>query len=153
VETYLKIFTDLNKEQIQELLEQHQQNPGARIAQKKLAEEVTSWVHGPQNCKIAINVTQYLTGEKSLNDVDSESLEVLKAEIPVVSTSSVVDALTEAGLASSNTEARRLIAGNAVSINGQKSTKEQFEDSDFSSNRLLIRKGKAYKDSALVEKS
>jgi len=153
VETYLKIFTDLNKEQIQELLEQHQQNPGARLAQKKLAEEVTSWVHGPQNCKIAINVTQYLTGEKSLNDVDSESLEVLKAEIPVVSTSSIVDALTEAGLASSNTEARRLIAGNAVSINGQKTTKEQFEDSDFSSNRLLIRKGKAYKDSALVEKS
>jgi tyrosyl-tRNA synthetase len=66
-------------------------------------------------------------------------------------TGSVIEGLVNSGLASSNTDARRLVNGNAVSINGQKVQRENFEESDFHNGRLLLRKGKAYKDSVLVE--
>jgi tyrosyl-tRNA synthetase len=65
--------------------------------------------------------------------------------------SRVGEALVATALASSQTDARRLLAANAISINGQKSSREQFEATDFEEGRLLLRRGKAYKDSAVVE--
>ncbi|MCA9327284.1 hypothetical protein KDA14_02025, partial [Candidatus Saccharibacteria bacterium] len=91
--------------------------------------------------------------ELSVGDA-GDVIDALRDEIPVAQTNetgSVVIALVEAGLASSNTEARRLIQGNAISLNSQKITREQFEPGDFQNGRLLLRRGKAYKDSALVE--
>ena len=51
----------------------------------------------------------------------------------------------------SNTEARRFLKENAISVNGQKVQRETFEASDFHNGRLMLRRGKAFKDSALVE--
>jgi tyrosyl-tRNA synthetase len=66
-------------------------------------------------------------------------------------TGSIIDALVGSGLAASNTEARRLLAGNAVSVNNQKVTRETFVAEDFVNGHLLLRKGKKFKDTALIE--
>lgn len=151
---YLKVFTELDKQTIEAILAEHSQNPGLRIAQKRLALEVTSVVHGVEQAATAVAVTDYLTGTTSISEASGTSLEALRLEIPSVKAKlngSVVDALVAANLASSNTEARRLLSGNAVAVNGVKTANEAFNPSDFTNGKLLLRRGKAYKDSALVE--
>jgi len=153
VEDYLKIYTLLSKDEIEEVMTQHRQNPGARHAQIKLAVEVTRLVHGDEQLAVAHEVTGYLTGA-DVADAEGAALTALRQEIPSVkaaATSSVAAALVGSGLASSNTEARRFLSENAISVNGQKIQRENFEDSDFHNGRLLLRRGKAFKDSALVE--
>jgi len=59
--------------------------------------------------------------------------------------------LLSSGLAGSKTEAQRLLNDNAVTVNGRKTNREHFEPADFQNGRLLLRRGKAFKDSALVE--
>jgi tyrosyl-tRNA synthetase len=153
VESYLKIFTMLTKEDIENVMSLQHQNPSGREAQTRLAVEVTSLVHGPEQTRIADAVTDYLTGA-SVGGAGGNILEALRKEIPNVKTTetgSLVEALVNAGLATSNTDARRLINDNAISVNDQKVGRENFETSDFQNGRLLLRRGKAYKDSALVE--
>jgi len=153
VESLLKVFTELPKERIDQIMSEHSGDPKQRIAQTELAREVTKLVHGDQDTQSADVVTMYLTGKKPIGEADS-ALETLRQEIASVHTSdqgSIVDALVQSGLASSNTEARRLLSDNAVSINGNKIDRENFEQDDFNNGRLLLRRGKAFKDTALVE--
>lgn len=154
VEDYLKIYTLLSRDEIAQLMAAHHENPGARAAQTRLAQEVTTIVHGQQTMLVAAAVTEYLTGKKPVGEADDEELTALRTEIALVASSedgSIVDALVTSGLASSNTEARRFLNENAIAVNGQKTTREQFEPADFQNGRLLLRRGKAFKDSALVE--
>ncbi len=154
VEDYLKIYTELEKGEIEQILDAHQSNRSTRQAQKHLAREVTRLVHGDDAMMFAEVVTEYLTGARSIDTADTAVIDELRQEIPAVSMpadGSIVDALVWSGLAGSNTEARRLLADNAIAINGSKITREQFEDDDFKAGRLLIKKGKKFKDSALVE--
>lgn len=153
VENYLKIFTELGKDEVEGIMAAHRENPAQRIAQTRLAQEVTTLIHGTQEMMSAENVTEYLTGRSPIGEADHE-LEELRKEIPSVKGSesgSIVETLVQAGLATSNTEARRFIEGSAVSINGQKVSRENFEPADFQNGRLLLRRGKAFRDSALVE--
>lgn len=153
VEGYLKVYTMLNKSEIDELIAAHKENPRLRLAQKRLAEEVTTLLHGAQATLIAQQVTDYLTGKKPIGEASADVLTALKQEIPNATVhvgDEVTDMLAQTGLAVSKTEARRLLANNAISINGVKVTKEQFEPSNFDNGRLLLRKGKAFKDSAMI---
>ncbi len=153
VEEYLKVFTELDQAAIDTLLKQHVQNLGQRLAQTTLAEEVTRLVHGNAAVEIARTVTGVLIGELPIADAESV-LDDIRHEIQhvrITGTGSIVEVLIASGLASSNTEARRLIQGNAISLNCQKISRENFEPSDFQNGRLLLRKGKAFKDSVLVE--
>jgi len=153
VEDYLKIYTLLAKEEIEDIMSKHHENPGARRAQVALAVETTRLVHGDEQLRIATEVTDYLKGA-DVGHAEGKALEALRQEIPSVKAKvegAVAEALVQSGLASSNTEARRFLQENAVSINGQKVTRDNFEAEDFHSGRLLLRRGKAFKDSALVE--
>jgi len=153
VEDYIKIYTLLNRDEVEGVMAKHAENPGARYAQTRLAEEATTLIHGPEAMKVAQRVTDVLTGKVAVTDA-GDVLETLRGEIPTAlthETGSVVAALVETGLASSNGEARRLIQSNAISINGVKSPDENFNPGCFQSGRLLLRRGKAYRDSALVE--
>jgi len=153
VEDYLKIYTLLSKQEIDEWMAKHREDPSKRIAQTRLAIEVTKLVHGQDQMAIAQDVTDVLKGA-NIGVISDESIDALRNEIPSAKTTSdgsVITMLSETGLASSNTEARRLLEGNAISINGRKVQREQFEPEDFQNGRLLLRRGKAYKDSALVE--
>jgi tyrosyl-tRNA synthetase len=154
VEGYLKVFTELNKDEIDSIIAQHREDPGQRVAQKKLAEEVTILVHGKEATDTARVVTNVLIGVTAINEVSDSIIDALRKEIPAIQShqdGSVIEALVQARLASSNTEARRFIQSNAISLNGVKTDRETFSADDFQNGRLLLRRGKAFKDSALVE--
>lgn len=155
VEEYLKIYTTLTKEEVDQTMSRHREKPAERIAQTRLADEVTRLVHGERATRSAREVTEILTGKKTLQDVQNvEVTEEIRKQIPSITVSretSIIDVLVTTGLATSKTEARRLLAGNAIAINGNKISREKLSEEDFQHNRLLIRKGKAFKDSALVE--
>ncbi len=156
VEEYLKIYTELDKPQIDDIMARHKADPKLRLAQIWLAQEVTALVHGSDSMRIAEEVTTYLTSKASIGSARDEALQEVRKEIRSSHAKpgdNLVDILQECGLAISKSEARRLLAGNAISINNQKTTKEHLEESDFQNGRLLLRKGKAYKDSALIERA
>lgn len=135
---YMKVYTLLSKDEIEAIAEQQRQDPGARPAQKALAREVTSLVHGQERFEAVLKATQVLFEGNDVTSLDEAALEVLAGEIPTVSSrQNIIDILVQAGVATSNGEARRLIAGGAVSINGQKISAEQMVES-----RALVRKGK-----------
>jgi tyrosyl-tRNA synthetase len=156
VEDYLKIYTMLTRQEIEAIIVQHGEKPSNRLAQLRLAEEVTRIVHGEESTKVAQIVTDVLTRKTTVGEVDNTVLAALRQEQPSVKTTeeaSIIETLVATGLASSNTEARRFIQANAISINGQKVAREAFEATDFRNNRLLLQRGKKFKDSALVELS
>jgi len=120
---YAKIYTLLDKEAIEHMAEQIASNPGAREAQKTLAREVTTLVHGEERMKSVEKVTAVLFGGESVQDLTEEELTMLAAEIPTVERGgTVIEALVATNTAKSNGEARRLIEGGAVSVNGEKIT-------------------------------
>lgn len=136
-EDLIKIYTLLDEATATELIERHRQNPGARELQRTLAREVTDLVHGAERRESVERVTDVLFGGAEFTSLNDADIEALANEIPSVQKQSVVSALVEAGLASSNGEARRLIVGGAVSVNGQKITDDP-EITDTS----LVKKGK-----------
>jgi tyrosyl-tRNA synthetase len=134
---YLKIYTILDRQTIETLESTVRENPAAREAQKTLAFEVTKLVHGEARAEQALNVTAVLFGGTPFNQLIEEELDMLALEIPTTTSSHVQNALVSSGLVSSNGEARRLIDGGAISINGEK------VDSDVElSVPSLIKKGK-----------
>lgn len=135
---YAKIYTLLTREEIEGLAEKQRQNPGAREAQKTLAYEVTKLVHGEERVRSVMRVTDVLFGDAAFDSLNESDLDALSLEIPTVATgSTVIEALQQANLAASNGEARRLIAGGAVSMNGQKLAEDQVLDAT-----CLLKKGK-----------
>jgi len=135
---YAKVFTLLNQDEIAEMQRQIAENPSAREAQKTLAREVTKIVHGDARTESVERVTSALFGGIHFNDLTGEDLDVLAGEIPTgLRGTSVVELLVSTGNASSNGDARRLIEGGAVSMNGEKVSE------DFAINEpALLKKGK-----------
>ena len=140
VEDYLKYYTFLNKDEVDDIMARQQQDPGERYAQRRLAEEVTAFVHGDEALKNVQEVTATLFGDKSVAELTDDEIELLAKEIPTVEYKTgltVMDALTESGVVPSKSEARRLIQGQAISVNGAKI------EQDASLNGLsLIKRGR-----------
>jgi tyrosyl-tRNA synthetase len=135
---YMKIFTLLDQETINSIATEHAQNPGARIAQKALAREVTDLVHGAERRMSVERVTDVLFGGAEVSSLSHDDLEALAGEIPNVTANiTIIEALVAAEFATSNGDARRLLQSGAVTINGQK----QLEDSQLTTT-TLIKKGK-----------
>jgi tyrosyl-tRNA synthetase len=154
VEDYLKIFTMLSRGEIEELMKQQKASPGERPAQKMLAAEVTQMVHGKESASLAESVAEYLTGKKSIENANEAELKELRPLLPNLTVqpgASVIEALVQAGLASSNSEARRLMQSKAIYANDVQFDKPHLDAADFKNGRLVLRRGKAYKDSALIE--
>ncbi len=141
---YLKLFTFLSLEEIAELEKRHADNPGARVAQKTLAKEVCSFVHGEEVCNVVERVSAALFGEVSFDTLTSQEVQMVKENAPLCHVSAqtpVVDLLVDAKLASSKREARTFIESGAVQINGEKITDVTATISD-SPNLLLLKRGK-----------
>jgi tyrosyl-tRNA synthetase len=135
---YAKVYTLLTKEELDALAVQQQENPGARPAQRALAREVTTLVHGKDRFESVERVTEVLFGSRHFTDLSDEDIDTLANEIPTTSVGkSVIECLVESGIASSNGEARRLIASGAVSANGEK-----IHDDYQILDTTLIKKGK-----------
>lgn len=119
-EDLIKIYTLLDKSTIEQAITAHRENPGARSLQKLLAHEVTALVHGADRAKAVAEASQLLFSKDSFALTD-DACEVLAGELPTVPLhTNVIDALVQAGFAASNGEAKRLLAGNAISLNGEK---------------------------------
>ncbi|HCM51710.1 TPA: tyrosine--tRNA ligase [Candidatus Saccharibacteria bacterium] len=154
VEDYLKIFSFLTKGQIEQVMADHSRDPAKRLAQTTLAKAVTELVHGGGGGDLSERTTKYLTSQVSLHKASPAEITQLKREIPnlkVKSGTSLIDILVKTGLASSKTEARRLLSSGAIYLNGQTVERELLAAADFVNGRALLRRGKAYKDSALIE--
>lgn len=135
---YLKLFTMLSKEQIEKIEDEHIKAPHLRLAQKTLAREVTDLIHGENRRKAVEKVNEVLFGNTDINTLSSTELEILAREIHTSKIScDVISALTENNLVKSASEARRLISGNAISVNGVK-IKENQQINKIS----IIKKGK-----------
>lgn len=153
-EDFLKIYTEIGKEEIENVMAEFNENPAQRKAQKVLAYEVTKVVHGEQQAAAQSHVTEVLFGSEGLENLNDTELAAVRAEFPNLSVPAgipIIEILVSTGLAQSNSEARRLKESGAVYINNEKATRDHLEASDFKNKRLLIRRGKAFKDSALVE--
>ena len=136
-ENMIKIYTLLERETVEALIDNHRLNPGERALQKTLAREVTDLVHGRERRESVERVTSVLFGERPVAELNDQDLDALSAEIPTVEPQSVITALVAAGICASNGEAKRLISGNAVSVNGEKITSDRQLD-----GVNLIKKGK-----------
>ena len=136
-EDLIKIYTLLDQSTIDTLIARHRENPSARELQKTIAREVTDLVHGRERRESVERVTAVLFGNATIDSLNQADLDALAAEIPTVGHGTVVTSLVEAGIASSNGEARRLIAGGGVSVNGEK----LIDDREITTTALL-KKGK-----------
>lgn len=152
---YLKIYTLLEEDYIDHVLDKFNANKKQRLAQKTLAYEVTKLIHGEEEAQNQERIAQALVGEANIGELEASALEVLKGELPTVTVGpkdnlSIMKALAETKLASSMSEARRLMTDQAVYINGSKIG----EATDFSPKMgsfVLLRKGKALRDTALIQ--
>lgn len=141
VEDYLKIYTLLSKDKIEQLIKEFKTNPGGRVAQKTLAYETTKLVHGADRADSVVRATEVLFGAGKFSELSGNEVDMLKAELPTVNVGDSLPAtLVEAGLASSNTEAMRFITDGAVQINGLKAVANSTID--FRAGPNLLKRGK-----------
>ena len=131
---YIKIFTDLTKEEIEGLEAEQAQDPGARPLQKRLAKEITCMVHSEQDYEMAVEASQILFSNKAadiLHKIDEDTLlsvfeGVLTFEVSreaIEAATPMIALLTEnAAVFASKGEMRKLTQGGGVSINKEKLT-------------------------------
>lgn len=125
VENYLKVFTLLPKDRIEQAMTEHAKDQTMRVAQKLLAEEVTKLVH---------------------NEASNETAtKKLKSGV------SLVEALVQSGLAESNSDARRVIDEGGVYIDNEPTDKVSLDAKDYDDGKLLLRRGKKFGNAVLIE--
>lgn len=142
----LKVFTFLSRAEIEALAEAVAVEPFKRAAQKRLALEVTTLVHGAQATQGAINASAALFGQGELADLDEAALEGALSELPNVTATagaSIVQLLLDAGLTESISDGRRAIAGGGVYLNNQKVESDAATlDSLLLGKYAVLRRGK-----------
>ena len=126
LEEYFKYYTFVTPEELEQILAKHNENPGARYGQRELARRVTEVVHGTEAANSAEKITAILFGDGKLSDLSADELNLLANSFPTAKTGAqLLDILVETGLASSKGEGRKLLSGNAISVNGIKITEDQ----------------------------
>ena len=150
---YIKVFTFLPKEEINEIEKEHLANLGARIAQKRLAYEVVKIVHGEEEANEAKKMSEVLFSN-DFTSLKEESLKELfsNAKIEAKEQMKLEDLLIFIKAASSKREAREFIKNNAVSVNGTKvndALKEFTKEEALFNKYLVVKRGK--KNYYLVE--
>ena len=155
-ERYIKIFTSLDKPTIDDLIAQHKEDPGMRILQKRLADEVTIMVHSAEDLELAKEASVILFGKgtkESLAKFDDATLLSIFEGVPQFKVSkdilgqTAVDIFTsdDAKVFASKGEMRKLVQGGGVSLNKEKlqSFDQVITESDLlNSKYLLVQRGK-----------
>lgn len=150
---YLKLFTTLSLDTIATIKKEFEENPGARIAQKRLAHEVTTFVHGEKAAQSVARVSAALFGDVTFTDLSEDEITILKNNAPIITVANtllVVDVLTTSKLATSKREARTFIEGGAVQVNGEKiDSVDAVLDKETMGSIVLLKRGK--KSVCLIE--
>ncbi len=120
VEYLMKIYTLLDKDAVDEIMAGHKKAPELRLAQKALAMGATEVVHGKENMETVVNLTERLFSN-DLNEVVEAEIEGFADYLATAKKGTgLLDVLVETGLCSSKSEARKLAAAGAISVNGTK---------------------------------
>ncbi len=152
IDQYLRVYTFLPLGDISALMELHRRNPAERQAQETLARLVTEIVHGPAATAQAAAATDALFGDTPFHELSREALQVALAEAPSVTLSKrdvadgspLAEALVAGGLASSKSDARRLIEGKGIALSGQtiENPDQKIYPGDLTKGYALVRKGR-----------
>ncbi|WP_159019005.1 tyrosine--tRNA ligase [Algibacter sp. L3A6] len=155
-EKYIKIFTFLSKEDIEALIEEHQEAPHLRVLQKRLAEEITTMVHSKEDLDNAMKASNILFGKSTGDDLkalnEQTFLDVFDG-VPLTEISQadidngldIIAALAEkGGFLKSNGEARRALKENSIAVNKEK-VKDDYsitKDDLINNKFVLLQRGK-----------
>ncbi len=147
VEEYLKVFTFLSKEEIEDTMSKHNAAPEQRIAQKELARQIITDLHGEESFNKALKITEALFS----GDIKSLNEDELKDALNGVDTSNIsedvniVDMLVNTGILSSKREAREFLTNGSISLNGERITDLELtitKDTCLCNKYLVVRRGK-----------
>ncbi len=157
---HLKLFTFLPLDEIEKLAKDHEENPGARVAHKRLAWEVTALVHGQVEADRMVEGAEAMYAGR-LEDLDAELILQVFSEGPIYEVSvqrlddgvDLIEMAAESGLVKSKGEARRMLKQNALYVNNQRVTDDRVisRDDILPSGVVVLRKGK--RDYLLVQVS
>ena len=157
-ESFIKKFTLIPLDQINEMIGQHRENPSKRMLQRRLAEYMTEMVHGKEALDGVQQATAFLFGGIDIKEVDENGWKFVKSEVNTVEVSkeqiangvTVIDLATMHDKVPSKSEARKLIKSNGFSVNKAKvGEKDTVDESNLINGKyLLLQKGK--KDYTLV---
>ena len=145
--SYLKIFTFLSVEEINELEKSNKENPHLREAHKALAREIITDLHGSEAYKEAVKISQSLfSGD--IKDLTSEEIEMAFKgldKIVIENDMNIVDFLVNTGVCSSKRESREFVNNNSISINGEKINDLEFvinKSIAIDNKYVVVRRGK-----------
>ena len=144
---YLKIYTFLSKEEIEELERSNNEHPEYREAHKALAREIITFLHGKEEYERAISLADHLFNNK-FNDLTKKDIEELfggENIKQVEAGQNISDIVVALGAASSKREAREFINNGAISVNGEKVTDINLiiDDTVFIENTyIIVKRGK-----------
>lgn len=152
-ERLLRFFTFLPLEEIVAVMAEHATDPSRRVAQRRLADDVTARVHGAESVRRATAAAAILFGGGELRAADAATLAMVAAEVPAAVLPAgalggegvpLAEALVQAGLAASKGEARRGLAGGGFSVNGEVAADDRrLGPGDvLPGNLVFLRKGK-----------
>lgn len=154
---YIRIFTDLSKEEIEALEAEHDKAPHERLLQRRLAEEITVMVHSREDYDTAVRASEILFGnatKETLSSIDEETFLSVFDGVPMAEVSKsdfdgstgLLDLLvSKCGFFKSNGELRKLIQSGGISINKEKISDPQYmptTDDLVEGSYMLIQKGK-----------
>lgn len=154
VEGYLKVFTELDKDKISQIMADFEKDKANRLAQKTLAYAVTKLVHGKDAADEAksnaealkLNVGDHVT----VTDSVAMTLTKVLTKEEALSTP-LADILPGTGLADSKTEARRLLESGGIYVNDKQVTKTHLEEVDFLAGLAKLRRGKKLKNTVIIK--
>ncbi|MCG7206138.1 tyrosine--tRNA ligase [Streptomyces arenae] len=155
VSKFLRIFSFRSHEEIEDLEKQTEERPQARAAQRALAEELTTLVHGAEQTASVIAASRALFGQGELAELDDRTLSAALSEVPhirVAGLGPVVDLFAEVGLVASKSAARRTVKEGGAYVNNVKVTAEDAVPAEaelLHGRWLVLRRGK--KNLAAVE--
>ena len=144
---YLKVYTFLSKEEIESIYAKHLEKPEERLAQKTLAKEIITDLHGEESFNKALKITEALFS----GDIKSLDEDELKSALSGVETSTIskevniVDMLVNTGILSSKREAREFLTNGSISLNGERITDLELtitKDICLYNKYLVVRRGK-----------
>lgn len=146
---FLKVFTFMSREEIEDLERQTAENPGARAAQKALAEAVTALVHGAEETSRVKAASAALFGSGDLREVNGDTLVAATADLPhapvKIGETTILDLLVTSGLEKGVGAAKRTIASGGAYINNEKVADEGrvvTQDDVLPGKVVLFRRGK-----------
>lgn len=146
-EDYLKIYTLLNKQEIDSVIKEFKSDPAKRKAQKTLAYEVTKLVHGKEEVESIERINGCLFGSDDYSKLTNKDITTMKAMLPTYKakeSENLTQILVATGLANSNGEARRMFAQKAISLNGNSVDEHYiFKSADaVAEGHAILKKGK-----------